>query len=457
MRSALKGDYHSSGRGFTTPGTRRYPSKHMNLQRPAPILALILSVAAGCDDTPVGVEEDPTCAEGLAAIPEGEPSTRTRPDTFTLRPGLAQRLPVLANDGHALDIQRMSEPCAGSARISGREIVYTATEGPESDFFWYYVGRDDLGVMDSALVRIDVLEPRDPSSYEVTFLGTLGGDSAEARDVNERGEVTGWSLTDEGALHPFLWDGSRMSDLGSPTGGRSGGVAISDAGAIAAHGFLPGSEWPPVAARWENGTWTVAPDSTGSRSFDIDDDGVVVGEKIGGGGVGFVWRDREFRVSNEGTFIGINDAGWMVASGLGTYGNIIVEHLDGRRISVVSLGGRGQRPTAIGEPITGPDDFRVAWIGSESPPCFGVWRDGLGTCFARERASVIDMTSEDLFLLHDLRLFLDGVFHDIRDLVDDSSVEILAIGGMNDRGDLVGQGRVSEEGPIGAILLTPGG
>jgi probable HAF family extracellular repeat protein len=44
-------------------------------------------------------------------------------------------------------------------------------------------------------------------------LGTLGGISASAVDVNDRGEVLGISETATGAVHPFLWRAGKMIDL----------------------------------------------------------------------------------------------------------------------------------------------------------------------------------------------------------------------------------------------------
>lgn len=44
-------------------------------------------------------------------------------------------------------------------------------------------------------------------------LGTLGGANAKAVDINDRGQVLGWSETASGGGHPFLWQGGHMIDL----------------------------------------------------------------------------------------------------------------------------------------------------------------------------------------------------------------------------------------------------
>jgi probable HAF family extracellular repeat protein len=46
-------------------------------------------------------------------------------------------------------------------------------------------------------------------------LGTLGGDYSFALDVNDLGEVVGWSETADGETHAFLWRDGTMTDLGA--------------------------------------------------------------------------------------------------------------------------------------------------------------------------------------------------------------------------------------------------
>ena len=46
-------------------------------------------------------------------------------------------------------------------------------------------------------------------------LGTLGGTSSVGVAINASGQVTGYADTAGGDTHAFLWDGTRMQDLGT--------------------------------------------------------------------------------------------------------------------------------------------------------------------------------------------------------------------------------------------------
>jgi probable HAF family extracellular repeat protein len=62
-------------------------------------------------------------------------------------------------------------------------------------------------------------------------LGTLG-DSSVAWNINERGQVVGWSTTANGETHAFLYEDGVMTDLGVLGGAFSRAFGINDRGEI---------------------------------------------------------------------------------------------------------------------------------------------------------------------------------------------------------------------------------
>src|SRR6266581_4865549 len=72
-----------------------------------------------------------------------------------------------------------------------------------------------------------------PEQYQIVDLGSLGGDTSEARAINARSQVVGFSQTSSGTKHAFVWENGVMSDLGTLGGDYSNAVAINSRGDIA--------------------------------------------------------------------------------------------------------------------------------------------------------------------------------------------------------------------------------
>jgi probable HAF family extracellular repeat protein len=66
-------------------------------------------------------------------------------------------------------------------------------------------------------------------------LGTFGGPYSAATAINRRGHVTGWAQTADGTFHAFLYDG-RLHDLG-----KGEGTAINDCRTVAGYATVDGN------------------------------------------------------------------------------------------------------------------------------------------------------------------------------------------------------------------------
>jgi probable HAF family extracellular repeat protein len=129
-------------------------------------------------------------------------------------------------------------------------------------------------------------------------LGTLGGNNAQATFINEQGDVTGFSGTNNDnaindatgspTIHPFLWKNGRMQDLGTLGGtlampgsfnvGGPWGPVMNARGDVAGTSYLPGdAAWH--AFLWSNGHMIDLGTLGGSKSeaVSINDRGQVVG------------------------------------------------------------------------------------------------------------------------------------------------------------------------------------
>ena len=86
----------------------------------------------------------------------------------------------------------------------------------------------------------------------VTKLGTLGGGLSKSADLNDRGQVVGWSYPRKGKSHncdfancnhAFLWQDGRMRDLGTLGGGASAAEAINEHGQVVGEADTRATDW----------------------------------------------------------------------------------------------------------------------------------------------------------------------------------------------------------------------
>ncbi len=80
---------------------------------------------------------------------------------------------------------------------------------------------------------MEPLEDRRLLSYTITNLGSLGGTASVPVEVNNQGEVVGYSLTaNNAATHAFVFSHGKMTDLGTLGGMSSEATGINDRGIV---------------------------------------------------------------------------------------------------------------------------------------------------------------------------------------------------------------------------------
>ena len=163
-------------------------------------------------------------------------------------------------------------------------------------------------------------------------IGTLGGPDSSAFDINDAGQIVGWSYTSYSAgpsgvpdTHPFVWQNGTMIDLGSPLGGTfAAATLINKNGQIAGVANTTGDA-AVHSVVWESDH---TPRDCGTLGSDyghpdwMNDQGDIVGfsRTVGGLGRGFVCWHTNHEIVDLGTIgddpeseaTGINNAGMIV-------------------------------------------------------------------------------------------------------------------------------------------------
>jgi len=109
-------------------------------------------------------------------------------------------------------------------------------------------------------LRADLAAAATPS-YTISDLGNLGGASANARAINNAGQVVGASVTASGDTHAYLWTATDgMKDLGTLGGTVSQAFGINSLGHVVGASALASGErrpffWTPAGGMQDLGTF----------------------------------------------------------------------------------------------------------------------------------------------------------------------------------------------------------
>ena len=110
-------------------------------------------------------------------------------------------------------------------------------------------GRRWAALAAAPAAMLTVAAPAGAATYRVVDLGTLGGASSAANDLNNAGAVVGWALTASGKKHAVVWRNGHRTDigtLGGPTSmatGISNNFAVVGTASVAAGGLQHGFLW----------------------------------------------------------------------------------------------------------------------------------------------------------------------------------------------------------------------
>jgi probable HAF family extracellular repeat protein len=322
------------------------------------------------------------------------------------------------------------------------------------------------------------------STYAITDIGTLGGESSEAAGVNSLGDVVGMAMTTEGTSHAFLYRNGRLFDLGTLPGGSSSyATAINDRGDIVGYsginGYGPGFREFIQGFVWQDGMMRsvgalYCPCSFNvrygtSKALAVSNAGWVVGDSQTNRGTfrsAFVWDDPILRGLNfdpshpeDGHAYGINDVHEIV--GDANNHAFLAQNGVSRDLGVLpgyvtsSARAVNNKGEVVGVAATATGIARAfLWD-------LGNMRD-LGTLpgDVASEALAINVTSDIVgrsgradVSRSRATLWHDGAAIDLNGLVSTSGWTLSAATGINDLGQIVGVG--THEGQVRAFLLSP--
>jgi probable HAF family extracellular repeat protein len=314
--------------------------------------------------------------------------------------------------------------------------------------------------------------------YTITDLGTLGGQNSDAYGINASGKVVGVADLPDIGWRAFLWENGAMHDLGTLGGDFSYASGISDSGVVVGranyddgwqyHGFVRQdgtmahigtfggdssganavnalgqvvgsaacSRIDSHAFLWEDGVVTdlgvPAGEYDGTTAYGINDSRQIVGKAViasGHAADAFLWQDGAFQILPDfgGTVTTANDinasgriVGFAYTPGVSGLPRAVLWE-DGAILDLGTLGGNTSEAMAINRTGQVVGVSQIAGGGTFDNHAF-IWEGGV---------------------MYDLNALIPA----------DSGWVLLRARDINDRGQIVGSGKIG--GVSHAFLLTP--
>jgi probable HAF family extracellular repeat protein len=333
---------------------------------------------------------------------------------------------------------------------------------------------------------MESLEDRQLLSYTITNLGSLGGTASVPVEVNNHGEVVGYSFTaNNAAAHAFLYSHGRMTDLGTLGGTISGATSINDKGTVVGlSNIAPGnSQVHAFVERGGNLTdlGPVIPAFAEGGMVSINDKGDISGLSAGGfdalihhhgmnielgslAGLGSIARD----INDSGQVVGLSTTALSPAANgssqpTATFHAFLFSH--GTMRDLGTLGGADSMANSIND--------RGAVVGFSSTANNAathafVYRNGtmtdLGTLGGRDsvaaaisdKGAVVGTSLTSTSMSHGF-IDLHGRMADLNsEIPAQSGFVITTADDINDRGQIVAQGYETSSPTVHlALLLNP--
>jgi probable HAF family extracellular repeat protein len=304
--------------------------------------------------------------------------------------------------------------------------------------------------------------------YNVVDLGTLGGATSKAYDINNRGQVVGYAdinvtvFPSSYVAHAFLWQSdSGMNDIGT-IGTFSSSIAygINDSGQVVGTlGYaMPGGYHPFL---WQTGG---AMQDLGGGDFsmaaNINNAGQVVGQSSDYGA--FLWQSAsgmQSLLGGVGRASDINDNGLVVGTrpidgkpcGFLWQNGSVTQDIGGggNDFTTNSINDRGQVVGAYG---TYPAYHAFLWQSSTGRRDLGMLNGATDSTAGEinESGQVVGTSGDRAFL------WQDGIgMQDLNGLISQSSGWTLeSASAINDNGQIVGYG-LNSSGQSHAFFLNP--
>ena len=310
--------------------------------------------------------------------------------------------------------------------------------------------------------------------YTVTDLGTLGGGSASAWDINNSCQVTGISECDplSSLTHAFFWQSGTMTDLGVS---GAGDYAHKFACSINKQGIVAGTvydtdDWGAYGVIFDGRQTTYLPLYTGADA--INDAGHVAGIASNGGSLGraSLWIDNQ--MTDLGTLggpesgaRGINNddhvVGWSFMDEERTAQHAFLWE-NGAMIDIGTLGGNSSEAWGINDQGQVVGD---SGMGNGYWHAF-LWQDGtmvdLSPSFAgfskaydiNESGDIVGYGVPDGTEAHFACLWENDGMIDVNDMINpEAGWNLLETRAINDEGYIVGEGILN--GQHRPFMLTP--